>query len=123
MNFNPMILRITSILGLVIISLVQIVGIVLASILIKRKAGSGAGLALGGFIVLLLTGVCGQIANTFIIPRLAVQFNRSYMLVQSVYYCLNGSFVTVGLGLLAFGIWQLGKAITERPNPAGKEEE
>ena len=126
MNFyGPDIIKVLAVLGLIIVALVQIAGIVVAAILLRRKAGVGATLSLIGFSVLLLMGVCGQLYNTFLFPTLARQaaVNNIGLLVGA-YQCINSLIVAIGLGLLVFAIWQLGqRASKEPPEPTENQTE
>ena len=111
--FGPNLINVMAILGLILIALVQIAGIVVTAILLRRKAGIGATLSLIGFGVLLLMGICGQIYNSFLFPTLVRQAGiRNITLIGGSYQCINGLILTIGFGLLVFGIWQLGQKAT-----------
>jgi hypothetical protein len=113
--FGPNLINVMAILGLILIALVQIAGIVVTAILLRRKAGIGATLSLIGFSVLLLMGICGQIYNSFLFPTLVRQAGiRNITLVGGSYQCINGLILTIGFGLLVFGIWQLGQKVSPK---------
>ena len=106
---------ILAILSLLLITLVQIAGIVVAAILLRRKAGAGATLALIGFGVLLLISVCGQLYSMFIFPSILHSATLGALTAAEVLYtCSNGLIMTIGFGLLVFGIWKLGQKATPK---------
>jgi hypothetical protein len=113
MFHSPDFIDLLAVLGLLLIVLSQIAGIVVSAILLRRKAGAGATFALVGFGALLIVGVCGQIYSILIFPSMLRSATLGALTTAEILYpCLNGLFMTVGFGLLVFGIWRLGQKAT-----------
>jgi hypothetical protein len=106
--FFPRVFSILGLIGLILVPLVQIAGIIVSAILIKRKPGIGGALSLIGFTALLLMGICGHVYDRLLYPALIHRgAYRNLTLINTSYQCINGLTMTVGFALLVFGIWQL----------------
>ena len=94
-------------LGSLLLAAVFVAGIIISSILINRKAGRGAVLALIGFILLLINSLCGGF-YTSVMPFMQMRMRAmQFPWLGTGASCLQSLLLAAGMILIILGIWNL----------------
>ena len=100
-------------IGPALIILTEIVGVIAALVLLSRKAGGGAGLALAGFGLLLLSTLCSLTTELPMVQRLIAQEGggaaRRLFGAGVGLSCATSGLMVLGLALLITAVTTLAR--------------
>jgi hypothetical protein len=99
-------------IGPALTALAEVAGVIVAIVLLARRAGGGAALALGGFGVLLLSTLCSVTTTLPTVQRLLLQsgVGAGRAVIAAVgFNCIPSALMVLGLALLIVSVAALAR--------------